>query len=227
MIQHDGEKPRTEFPSDLVVEWYVENDAARYKRLSVVGVPSLKEEVRSSGYPRSRSPEPREYKEVPTHAVVCLVLEVPLPQLESITNQARTSSKLRPGTPYLMAAAEAADDAASFRDRIAALELLVKKLQLEVLDEAHTLDSYDKAIDGAEDRLDETIWNRMPDLRGFLNHRPSRAEIGIRHAERAKRRLGELQAEASNEVKRMHLALDEKRADVAAKLLAGLPDGDW
>lgn len=217
-----------QIPADYVVEWYVENNTERYKRLAIVGVPTV--EVPTFNH-RSRQSCT---KQQPTHAVVCSVMEVPLAKLESITSQLKKSQRLRPCASYLASAAMAADGAGEMRDHLAALEMENKLLRELALDHAKKLDGYDEGINQTEEHLDESLrhkiephgappfnivpgWGKVPGLMA----------IGKRWQESTKQRLASIEAIAKVELARVRSALDEKRADVAAKLLRDLPDGEW
>ncbi len=223
----------TQFESDFVVEWCVENDHGRYKRLSIVGAPATKTEEAIRHEDRSKpdlyGKPTGKYRTLhtPTHAVVFVAMEVPLPKLEAVTSELRNSTKIRPAASYLTTAAEAADSAAEFRDKMARLELENKRLKELVLDHARTLDDYDKRISKAKN-LDGTALRYKIEPAFDKGQWVGTVEgIGSRWAAKAKKDLAATSVRAYEQLSRAHAALDEKRAEVAAKLLSGLPDGDW
>lgn len=200
-------------PADFIVEMYIENDIRRYQKLSLCG--PLVEEIKQRYNYQTNKHE--QYSEA-THAVVCCVMEVPKPRLEEVTSALRRSSKLRPAASYLVRAAEAADDASKLFDRLALLEAENAALRDVILDQADSLDQYDKNIETAEEHLDEHLLYRIaPD------DRPP-GKVGKRWTQIAKTTLAHIKSSEAEALKRMHNAINEKKAEVAAQLLARMPD---
>lgn len=190
-------------PADRVVEWYVENDHERYKALSTCGVPA-REEAKFDSRTGARS-----ITFIPTHAVVCVVLEVPFKELERTTNALRSSRKIRPSAPYLMKAAEAANGAAEVRDRAASYELENKMLRKLLMELGLVLNCYDHG----QPKLAAASVTGTPGPKRWVRYIESR--------------LNEIKRAASSELSNVRAMLDEKRASVAAQLLSQQPDGDW
>ena len=189
MKQDKSHLPHVRFPSDYVVEWYVENNPERYKRLTVGReVPRTREKVYDdSGRPQT--------KETITHAVLCVVMEVPLPELESVTSQIRTSINLKPAD-YLLNSAKHADASSELADRCLLLERHVLKLRDELIREGRRQDH------GAHGLTDK----------------------GGPNEDRLARRIHEINALAFHETDKVREALAEKEASVAARLLLSLDD---
>jgi len=205
------------FSADYVVEWSVENDPDRYKRLSTVGVPT-RDEVTYDRRGKKRT------EKIPTHAVVLVALEVPLPELEKVTSQLKASRLVRPMAPVLQLMIESASGATEWRDRCAKLEKEVRDLQLLAVSKACMIDAHEVGIARACDLTDdEHLWSRC----GVSVSNPGAKLLGIRNQEETKKEINLITVGSCNYIKQVRTALDEKRADVAARLLAALPEGDF
>lgn len=203
--------------ADYVVEWYVENDAVKYRQFTVDGPPT--------GAFRHKSGDKMPTREI-SHGVVCVVLEVPLPLMEKVTTQLRASRKIRGAAPYLQTAAAAAGREGAMLERMAKLEIENKKLRALALDNARILDQYDERIIQAEKELDEPLVGRLkPAYPTSVPH--SRKGFGRAWVMDTNNQLDSIEVQATAELNKIRSVLDEKRADVAAQLLAKMPDGDW
>ncbi len=130
-------------------------------------------------------------------AIITCLLEVPLPAVDGVTTALRQGNVR--GSQYLKTCSEHADDAAVLKDRSLYLERYVEKLQDLVV-------KYAKIADAAA---------------GPRDGNARRHEVDA---------VAVLQVEAKmvgHEIAMVRGALDERKTEVAAKLLAALPDGDW
>lgn len=129
-----------------------------------------------------------------TNSIITAVLSVPRPMTEHVTTMLRSAPDLRPAL-YLPAASACADDAAAANDAIVKMRLVVSRLEELCFSFARQLD-----------RVQGTGTHEA-ELRAELD----RTKLGIT------KRVDKV-------VDDFKKALEEKQINVAAKLLAAMPD---
>lgn len=138
------------------------------------------------------------YKDVVRPAIITVLLEVPLPAVDGVTTLLRQGNVR--GSQYLKTCAEHADPATKTRDRALYLERYSAKLEAALRSVARRADRRATELD------DEYAPSYVAEVEGLIANADAATCI---------------------ETNAVRAALDERKTEVAAKLLSGLPDGDW
>lgn len=133
------------------------------------------------------------------NTIITCVLEVPRNQTERVTAALREAPHLRHAS-YLSHCADHADDAAALLDAQVKMRMTIEALEQLALSYASKLDELEKAPSKRD--YVKNFYTAMDQIRKTI---PAKSEEAV---------------------KDMRRALNEKRADVAAKMLSSMPDED-